>query len=155
MCSCAFPCYRDWHDIDSSLEDPICTKWLWWLTDCLHLAVAARLFPPSTCEQKYRNIFFFYKLMLNNSTGSVICRISDDMKLTDLELVRLANNIQELLYNASDVCHDRSVKFLMARAKVSSLGQTAVGVSSLMRIYSQVTGLMRESSEMAFSVEIK
>lgn len=54
------------------------------------------------------------------------CRISDDMKLTDLELVRLANNIQELLYNASDVCHDRSVKFLMARAKVRSLGQTAV-----------------------------
>ncbi|NXI17404.1 VPS54 protein, partial [Irena cyanogastra] len=43
--------------------------------------------------------------------------VSDDLKLTDLELVRLANNIQELLYNASDVCHDRSVKFLMARAK--------------------------------------
>uniref|UniRef100_A0A8C2TLB5 Vacuolar protein sorting-associated protein 54 n=1 Tax=Coturnix japonica TaxID=93934 RepID=A0A8C2TLB5_COTJA len=41
----------------------------------------------------------------------------DDMKLTELELGRLANNIQELLYNASDICHDRSVKFLMARAK--------------------------------------
>ncbi|KAF1409106.1 Vacuolar protein sorting-associated protein 54, partial [Spheniscus humboldti] len=49
--------------------------------------------------------------------GGVEMMISDDMKLTDLELVRLANNIQELLYNASDVCHDRSVKFLMARAK--------------------------------------
>ncbi|NXG59744.1 VPS54 protein, partial [Hemiprocne comata] len=49
--------------------------------------------------------------------GGVEMVISDDMKLTDLELVRLANNIQELLYNASDVCHDRSVKFLMARAK--------------------------------------
>lgn len=60
------------------------------------------------------------------------------MKLTDLELVRLANNIQELLYNASDICHDRSVKFLMARAKVSSMAQTAVGVSSLMRIYSKL-----------------
>lgn len=46
------------------------------------------------------------------------------MKLTDLELVRLANNIQELLYNASDICHDRSVKFLMARAKVRSLAQS-------------------------------
>ncbi|KFQ80808.1 Vacuolar protein sorting-associated protein 54 [Phaethon lepturus] len=49
--------------------------------------------------------------------GGVELMISDDMKLTDLELVRLANNIQELLYNASDICHDRSVKFLMARAK--------------------------------------
>ncbi|XP_074006897.1 vacuolar protein sorting-associated protein 54 isoform X2 [Numenius arquata] len=49
--------------------------------------------------------------------GGVEMMISDDMKLTDLELGRLANNIQELLYNASDICHDRSVKFLMARAK--------------------------------------
>ncbi|XP_030344937.1 vacuolar protein sorting-associated protein 54 isoform X6 [Strigops habroptila] len=49
--------------------------------------------------------------------GGVEMMISDDMKLTDLELVRLANNIQELLYNASDICHDRSVKFLMSRAK--------------------------------------
>ncbi|XP_071280681.1 vacuolar protein sorting-associated protein 54 isoform X2 [Agelaius tricolor] len=49
--------------------------------------------------------------------GGVEMMIGEDMKLTDLELVRLANNIQELLYNASDVCHDRSVKFLMARAK--------------------------------------
>uniref|UniRef100_A0A8C9F097 Vacuolar protein sorting-associated protein 54 n=1 Tax=Pavo cristatus TaxID=9049 RepID=A0A8C9F097_PAVCR len=49
--------------------------------------------------------------------GGVEMMISDDMKLTELELGRLANNIQELLYNASDICHDRSVKFLMARAK--------------------------------------
>ncbi|NXE56090.1 VPS54 protein, partial [Casuarius casuarius] len=49
--------------------------------------------------------------------GGVEIMIGDDMKLTDLELGRLANNIQELLYNASDICHDRSVKFLMARAK--------------------------------------
>ncbi|RLW07005.1 hypothetical protein DV515_00003917 [Chloebia gouldiae] len=49
--------------------------------------------------------------------GGADTMIGEDMKLTDLELVRLANNIQELLYNASDICHDRSVKFLMARAK--------------------------------------
>ncbi|XP_037986873.1 vacuolar protein sorting-associated protein 54 isoform X2 [Motacilla alba alba] len=49
--------------------------------------------------------------------GGVEMMIGEDMKLTDLELVRLANNIQELLYSASDICHDRSVKFLMARAK--------------------------------------
>ncbi|KAM9383463.1 vacuolar protein sorting-associated protein 54 [Phaethornis superciliosus] len=49
--------------------------------------------------------------------GGVEMMIGDDVNMTDLELVRLANNIQELLYNASDICHDRSVKFLMARAK--------------------------------------
>ncbi|NXA51519.1 VPS54 protein, partial [Nothocercus julius] len=49
--------------------------------------------------------------------GGVEMMITDDMKLTDLELGKLANNIQDLLYNASDICHDRSVKFLMARAK--------------------------------------
>ncbi|NWY06138.1 VPS54 protein, partial [Nothoprocta ornata] len=49
--------------------------------------------------------------------GGVEIMISDDVKLTDLELGKLANNIQDLLYNASDICHDRSVKFLMARAK--------------------------------------
>lgn len=43
------------------------------------------------------------------------------MKLSELELGRLANNIQDLLYSASDICHDRSVKFLMARAKVRSV----------------------------------
>ncbi|MGH0159857.1 UNVERIFIED_CONTAM: hypothetical protein FKN15_067647 [Acipenser sinensis] len=49
--------------------------------------------------------------------GGVEITINEDMKLTDLELGRVANNIQELLYNASDVCHDRCVKFLMSRAK--------------------------------------
>lgn len=53
------------------------------------------------------------------------------MKLTDLELEKLANNIQELLYSASDICHDRSVKFLMARAKVRSLAHPAVARISI------------------------
>lgn len=51
------------------------------------------------------------------TTGGVEIIISDDIKVTDLELGKLANNIQELLYSASDICHDRCVKFLMARAK--------------------------------------
>ncbi|XP_005989608.1 vacuolar protein sorting-associated protein 54 isoform X2 [Latimeria chalumnae] len=49
--------------------------------------------------------------------GGVEITINEDMKLTDLELGRVANGIQELLYNASDICHDRCVKFIMARAK--------------------------------------
>ncbi|KAJ1156215.1 hypothetical protein NDU88_008939 [Pleurodeles waltl] len=51
------------------------------------------------------------------TTGGVEIIISDDIKITDLELGKLANNIQELLYNASDICHDRCVKFILARAK--------------------------------------
>lgn len=39
---------------------------------------------------------------------------------SDLELGRVANNIQELLYTASDVSHDRCVKVLMSRAKVQT-----------------------------------
>ncbi|KAL4639934.1 vacuolar protein sorting-associated protein 54 [Arapaima gigas] len=46
---------------------------------------------------------------------------NEDMMPSDLELSRVASNIQELLYKASDVSHDRCVKFLMARAKDGSL----------------------------------
>ncbi|XP_075059999.1 vacuolar protein sorting-associated protein 54 isoform X2 [Mixophyes fleayi] len=49
--------------------------------------------------------------------GGVEIIMTEDIKLTDLELGKIANNIQELLYNASDICHDRCVKFLLARAK--------------------------------------
>ncbi|XP_063774512.1 vacuolar protein sorting-associated protein 54 [Pseudophryne corroboree] len=49
--------------------------------------------------------------------GGVEIIMTEDIKLTDLELGKIANNIQELLYNASDICHDRCVKFLSARAK--------------------------------------
>uniref|UniRef100_A0A8D0L8K5 Vacuolar protein sorting-associated protein 54 n=1 Tax=Sphenodon punctatus TaxID=8508 RepID=A0A8D0L8K5_SPHPU len=65
--------------------------------------------------------------------------ISEDVKLTDLELGKLANNIQELLYGASDICHDRSVKFLMARARdgfLEKLNSTEfVALSRLMEAF--------------------
>ncbi|KAG7492841.1 hypothetical protein MATL_G00018960 [Megalops atlanticus] len=53
--------------------------------------------------------------------GGAAITVSEDMMPTDLELGRVASNIQELLYTASDVSHDRCVKFLMARAKDGSL----------------------------------
>uniref|UniRef100_A0A4W3GHA1 Vacuolar protein sorting-associated protein 54 n=1 Tax=Callorhinchus milii TaxID=7868 RepID=A0A4W3GHA1_CALMI len=53
----------------------------------------------------------------SSATGGVEIMVTDDLRLTELELGRIANNIQELLYSASDICHDRCVKFLMARAK--------------------------------------
>lgn len=43
----------------------------------------------------------------------------------ELELNRVINNIQELLYSASDVSHDRCVKVLTARAKVGVLRHAA------------------------------
>ncbi|XP_057627229.1 vacuolar protein sorting-associated protein 54 isoform X3 [Chionomys nivalis] len=49
--------------------------------------------------------------------GGVDIIVSEDMRLTDLELGKLASNIQELLCSASDTCHDRAAKFLMSRAK--------------------------------------
>lgn len=32
--------------------------------------------------------------------------VSEDMKLIDLELGKLVNNIQELLYSVLDICYD-------------------------------------------------
>lgn len=49
--------------------------------------------------------------------GGLDSVVGEDMRLTDLELGKLATNIQDLLCNASDICHDRAVKFLMSRAK--------------------------------------
>nr|Q9JMK8.1 RecName: Full=Vacuolar protein sorting-associated protein 54; AltName: Full=Vps54-like protein [Rattus norvegicus]CAB96885.1 Vps54l-like protein [Rattus norvegicus] len=71
--------------------------------------------------------------------GGVDIIVSEDMRLTDLELGKLASNIQELLCNASDVCHDRAVKFLMSRAKdgfLEKLNSTEfIALSRLMETY--------------------
>ncbi|XP_035390561.1 vacuolar protein sorting-associated protein 54 [Electrophorus electricus] len=45
----------------------------------------------------------------------------EDLMPSDLELGRVANNIQELLHSASDISHDRCVKVLLAKAKDGSL----------------------------------
>lgn len=47
-----------------------------------------------------------------------VLRSGESMMPTELELNRVINNVQELLYSASDVSHDRCVKVLTARAKV-------------------------------------
>lgn len=46
---------------------------------------------------------------------------SENMMPNELELNILVSNLQELLYSASDVTHDRCVKLLTARAKDGSL----------------------------------
>ncbi|XP_055014058.1 vacuolar protein sorting-associated protein 54 isoform X2 [Boleophthalmus pectinirostris] len=46
---------------------------------------------------------------------------ADNMMPSELELNRVLNNLQEALFTASDVSHDRCVKLLTARAKDGSL----------------------------------
>ncbi|XP_062866446.1 vacuolar protein sorting-associated protein 54 [Trichomycterus rosablanca] len=53
-------------------------------------------------------------------TGGAAAALEDLMP-SDLELGRVANNVQELLYAASDISHDRCVKVLLAKAKDGSL----------------------------------
>ncbi|XP_053140347.1 vacuolar protein sorting-associated protein 54 [Hemicordylus capensis] len=75
----------------------------------------------------------------STTPGGIEMMIGEDMKLSELELGRLANKIQDLLYSASDICHDRSVKFLMARAKdgfLEKLNSTEfVALSRLMETF--------------------
>lgn len=48
-----------------------------------------------------------------------VLRSGENTMPTELELNRLVSSIQDLLFSASDVSHDRCVKVLTARAKVS------------------------------------
>ncbi|KAB5523679.1 hypothetical protein PHYPO_G00155310, partial [Pangasianodon hypophthalmus] len=61
---------------------------------------------------------------ITNTTSSLTtggAAALEDLMPSDLELGRIANNIQELLYTASDISHDRCVKVLLAKAKDGSL----------------------------------
>uniref|UniRef100_A0A8C7TEU7 Vacuolar protein sorting-associated protein 54 n=1 Tax=Oncorhynchus mykiss TaxID=8022 RepID=A0A8C7TEU7_ONCMY len=72
--------------------------------------------------------------------------ISEDMMPSDLELGRVANNIQELLYTASDVSHDRCVKVLMARAKDGSLER--LSSAEFVFLSQAVEGFVRDTEEL-------
>ncbi|KAM6972087.1 vacuolar protein sorting-associated protein 54 [Aplochiton taeniatus] len=71
---------------------------------------------------------------------------SDDMMPSDLELGRVANNIQELLYTASDLSHDRCVKVLMARAKDGSLER--LSSAEFVCLSQAVEGFVKDSEEL-------
>uniref|UniRef100_A0A8C7TAE7 Vacuolar protein sorting-associated protein 54 n=1 Tax=Oncorhynchus mykiss TaxID=8022 RepID=A0A8C7TAE7_ONCMY len=70
----------------------------------------------------------------------------EDMMPSDLELGRVANNIQELLYTASDVSHDRCVKVLMARAKDGSLER--LSSAEFVFLSQAVEGFVRDTEEL-------
>uniref|UniRef100_A0A674B9A1 Vacuolar protein sorting-associated protein 54 n=1 Tax=Salmo trutta TaxID=8032 RepID=A0A674B9A1_SALTR len=71
---------------------------------------------------------------------------SEDMMPSDLELGRVANNIQELLYTASDVSHDRCVKVLMARAKDGSLER--LSSAEFVFLSQAVEGFVRDTEKL-------
>ncbi|KAK2918456.1 vacuolar protein sorting-associated protein 54 isoform X1 [Channa argus] len=70
----------------------------------------------------------------------------DNMMPSDLELNRVMNNIQELLYTASDVSHDRCVKVLTARAKDGSLER--LSSSEFVCLSQAVEGFVRDTEEL-------
>uniref|UniRef100_A0A8C7KAF3 Vacuolar protein sorting-associated protein 54 n=1 Tax=Oncorhynchus kisutch TaxID=8019 RepID=A0A8C7KAF3_ONCKI len=70
----------------------------------------------------------------------------EDLMPSDLELGRVANNIQELLYTASDVSHDRCVKVLMARAKDGSLER--LSSAEFVFLSQAVEGFVRDTEKL-------
>ncbi|XP_059902082.1 vacuolar protein sorting-associated protein 54 isoform X2 [Gadus macrocephalus] len=77
------------------------------------------------------------------AAGGAVSLSGEDMMPSELELGRVANNIQELLYAASDLSHDRCVKVLMARAKDGSLERLSpgefVGLSQAVEAFARST----------------
>ncbi|XP_065816659.1 LOW QUALITY PROTEIN: vacuolar protein sorting-associated protein 54 [Labrus bergylta] len=70
----------------------------------------------------------------------------ENMMPSDLELNRVINNLQELLYTASDVSHDRCVKLLTARAKDGSLER--LSSAEFVRLSQAVEGFVRDTEEL-------
>ncbi|XP_051241455.1 vacuolar protein sorting-associated protein 54 isoform X2 [Dicentrarchus labrax] len=70
----------------------------------------------------------------------------ENMMPSELELNRVINNIQELLYSASDVSHDRCVKVLTARAKDGSLER--LSSAEFVCLSQAVEGFVRDTEEL-------
>uniref|UniRef100_A0A8C4E406 Vacuolar protein sorting-associated protein 54 n=1 Tax=Dicentrarchus labrax TaxID=13489 RepID=A0A8C4E406_DICLA len=73
-------------------------------------------------------------------------RSGENMMPSELELNRVINNIQELLYSASDVSHDRCVKVLTARAKDGSLER--LSSAEFVCLSQAVEGFVRDTEEL-------
>ncbi|XP_062404867.1 vacuolar protein sorting-associated protein 54 isoform X3 [Sardina pilchardus] len=78
--------------------------------------------------------------------GGLATGLSEDVMPSDLELGRVANNAQELLYTASDVSHDRCVKVLITRAKDGSLER--LSSAEFVRLSQAVEGFVRDTEEL-------
>uniref|UniRef100_A0A3B4Z095 Vacuolar protein sorting-associated protein 54 n=1 Tax=Stegastes partitus TaxID=144197 RepID=A0A3B4Z095_9TELE len=81
----------------------------------------------------------------SSTVGSRI-QSGENMMPTELELNRVVNNVQELLYTASDVSHDRCVKVLTARAKDGSLER--LSSAEFVCLSQAVEGFVRDTEEL-------
>ncbi|CAL8329389.1 unnamed protein product [Lota lota] len=81
-----------------------------------------------------------------HAAGGAVALSGEDMMPSELELGRVANNIQELLHNASDLSHDRCVKVLMARAKDGSLER--LSAAEFVGLSQAVEGFARSTEEL-------
>ncbi|XP_029986253.1 vacuolar protein sorting-associated protein 54 isoform X2 [Sphaeramia orbicularis] len=79
-------------------------------------------------------------------TGGAPIMSGENMMPSELELNRVVNNTQELLYTASDVSHDRCVKVLTARAKDGSLER--LSSAEFVCLSQAVEGFVRDTEEL-------
>uniref|UniRef100_A0A3Q2WKV4 Vacuolar protein sorting-associated protein 54 n=1 Tax=Haplochromis burtoni TaxID=8153 RepID=A0A3Q2WKV4_HAPBU len=70
----------------------------------------------------------------------------ENMMPTDFELNLVINNLQELMYTASDISHDRCVKVLTARAKDGSLERLTS--AEFVCLSQAVEGFVRDTEEL-------
>lgn len=71
---------------------------------------------------------------------------AENMMLSELELNRVLNNLQEALFTASDVSHDRCVKLLTARAKDGSLER--LSPAEFVSLSASIEGFVRDTEEL-------
>lgn len=72
---------------------------------------------------------------------------ADNLMPSELELNRVLNNLQEALFTASDVSHDRCVKLLTARAKDGSLER--LSSAEFVSLSAAVEGFVRDTEELS------
>uniref|UniRef100_A0AAX7T5Y8 Vacuolar protein sorting-associated protein 54 n=1 Tax=Astatotilapia calliptera TaxID=8154 RepID=A0AAX7T5Y8_ASTCA len=75
-----------------------------------------------------------------------VFRPGENMMPTDFELNLVINNLQELMYTASDISHDRCVKVLTARAKDGSLERLTS--AEFVCLSQAVEGFVRDTEEL-------
>uniref|UniRef100_A0AAX7VS91 Vacuolar protein sorting-associated protein 54 n=1 Tax=Astatotilapia calliptera TaxID=8154 RepID=A0AAX7VS91_ASTCA len=91
----------------------------------------------------------FMYVTLNGVDCSVsvfVFRPGENMMPTDFELNLVINNLQELMYTASDISHDRCVKVLTARAKDGSLERLTS--AEFVCLSQAVEGFVRDTEEL-------
>lgn len=71
----------------------------------------------------------------------------ENMMPSELELNRVLNNLQEALFTASDVSHDRCVKLLTARAKDGSLER--LSSAEFVSLSAAVEGFVQDTEELS------